>query len=33
MKNELKLDFLDHIAIRVKDMQISAEWYQKVLGL
>ncbi|MCB0656897.1 MAG: VOC family protein [Saprospiraceae bacterium] len=33
MKNELKLDFLDHVAIRVKDMQISAEWYQKVLGL
>ena len=31
--NELEIEFLDHVAIRVKDMNISAEWYQKVLGL
>ena len=29
----LKLDFLDHVAIRVKDLEISATWYQRVLGL
>ncbi len=28
-----KLDFLDHVAIRVKDITASAEWYEKVLGL
>jgi len=31
--NDFKLDFLDHVAIRVKDMEVSARWYQKVLGL
>ena len=31
--NEIAVEFLDHIAIRVKDMNVSAEWYQKVLGL
>ncbi len=31
--NEITLDFLDHVAIRVKDLKISSEWYQKVLGL
>lgn len=30
---EFKIDFLDHVAIRVKDIKKSAEWYQKVLGL
>jgi len=28
-----KLDFLDHIAIRVKDIDASAAWYSTVLGL
>ena len=31
--NEITIEFLDHVAIRVKDLNISAEWYQKVLGL
>ncbi|RLD21830.1 MAG: VOC family protein [Bacteroidetes bacterium] len=28
-----KLEFLDHVAIRVKDPVASAQWYEKVLGL
>ena len=28
-----KIDFLDHVAIRVRDMEASAAWYEKVLGL
>ena len=28
-----KIDFLDHVAIRVRDMEVSAAWYEKVLGL
>ena len=28
-----KINFLDHVAIRVKDMQVSAKWYNDVLGL
>jgi len=28
-----KLNFLDHVAIRVKDMQTSIAWYEKVIGL
>ncbi len=28
-----KLEFLDHVAIRVKDPEASAQWYEKVLGL
>lgn len=28
-----EIDFLDHVAIRVKDVKASAEWYEKVLGL
>ena len=28
-----KIDFLDHVAIRVRDMEVSATWYEKVLGL
>jgi len=28
-----EIDRLDHVAIRVKDMDASAEWYKKVLGL
>jgi len=31
--DNFKLNFLDHVAIRVKDIQISAKWYEKVLGL
>ena len=31
--NEIEIQFLDHVAIRVKDLNQSAEWYQKVLGL
>ncbi len=27
------INFLDHVAIRVKDIKASADWYQKVLGL
>jgi len=28
-----KINFLDHVAIRIKDMNRSADWYEKVLGL
>jgi catechol 2,3-dioxygenase-like lactoylglutathione lyase family enzyme len=28
-----KIDFLDHVAIRVKDLEASAAWYEKILGL
>lgn len=31
--NEITLEFLDHVAIRVHDLNKSAEWYQNVLGL
>ena len=31
--NEIALEFLDHVAIRVHDLNKSAEWYQNVLGL
>lgn len=31
--DQIKLDFLDHVAIRVKDLHISAEWYHRVLNL
>lgn len=27
------INFLDHVAIKVKDMEASANWYEKVLGL
>ena len=27
------LEFLDHVAIRVKDLKESAKWYEKVFGL
>lgn len=30
---EITLDFLDHVAIRVKDLNTSADWYENVLGL
>jgi catechol 2,3-dioxygenase-like lactoylglutathione lyase family enzyme len=31
--NKISIDFLDHVAIRVKDLNISVDWYKKVLGL
>jgi catechol 2,3-dioxygenase-like lactoylglutathione lyase family enzyme len=31
--NKISIDFLDHVAIRVKNLNISVEWYEKVLGL
>ena len=31
--HNFKIDFLDHVAIRVKDIDASIEWYEKVLGL
>ncbi len=30
---DFTIDRLDHVAIRVKDIDISIAWYQKVLGL
>lgn len=32
-KNKIEIEFLDHVAIRVADMEASARWYEKVLGL
>ena len=29
----IDIRFLDHVAIRVKDLEVSASWYQEVLGL
>lgn len=30
---DFKIQFLDHVAIRVEDMDRSAQWYEEVLGL
>lgn len=29
----IKLNYLDHVAIHVVDMEKSAAWYEEVLGL
>lgn len=31
--NKIEIEFLDHVAIRVADIEASANWYEKVLGL
>lgn len=30
---EIDIQFLDHVAIRVQDLEASAKWYEEVLGL
>lgn len=30
---EFQIGFLDHVAIRAKDIEVSAKWYEDVLGL
>ncbi len=32
-EHKIEIEFLDHVAIRVADMEASARWYEKVLGL
>lgn len=32
-KHKIEIEFLDHVAIRVVDMEASAIWYEKLLGL
>ena len=33
MNEKIELDFLDHVAIRVEDLERSAKWYEEVLDL
>lgn len=32
-QEKFEIDFLDHVAIRVKNLTLSANWYEQVLGL
>ena len=32
-KPNFQINFLDHVAIRVQDLEASAQWYEQVLGL
>lgn len=32
-EQKIEIEFLDHVAIRVADLEVSAMWYEKVLGL
>jgi len=32
-EDKIQIEFLDHVAIRVTDIEASANWYEKVLGL
>lgn len=32
-KSKFKIEFLDHVALHVKNIEASATWYENVLGL
>lgn len=33
LNEKIEIEFLDHVAIRVADIETSANWYEEVLGL
>lgn len=33
MNDKIHIEFLDHVAIRVRDLNLATEWYEDVLGL
>jgi len=33
MNDQIHIEFLDHVAIRVRDLNLAREWYEDVLGL